>query len=298
MFGSPLGLRLQPVFNVNYTAPRTTSSVPIGARSDRTDIFFMPSASLPRSPRGRLIRQLRFIASRFGNQPFACDSRDSVPQLILNLGARIFKRTPIIAGPQPRAIRHARKGAFGLNKLLRAIRSSDCERISAGLSVARITAQFSFHANLDHMAPTTMRTESSPACPLGKNRITGVVPTTWAGPKGRPHRALNVSHALPGPQADDQRSRGGGHRTLVWALNFLRPRWIATKLHLSMPQVIRMPKTARPTVDTILDNRTSPADHSVGIHQGFNLAGTAISLKQKCPSPTCAPAKPRASRIS
>jgi hypothetical protein len=158
------------------------------------------------------------------------------------------------------------------------------------------TAQWSFHANLDHGGTHYDRNGNlvRPA-PIGTVREHDVNAyyVGWAG-DGHIGR-VNLSHASRSPGETLQRRRvARGHQRQMAALKFLRLDWMRYKASFFYASGDAAPRMARRRVDTILDNPNfTGGPFSYWTRQGFNL-GDAGELKQRGSLVrTCARARPR-----
>jgi hypothetical protein len=281
------------VFNVNHTDTRETTVIsPNPARgTDRTDNFIALQEGFAEFHLGDLSANYDFIASRFGNQPFNSDFRGFIFNDI-NLGARLF-------------------GNFDNNRwqynlivldLLEKDTHSELnmfDRRDQRVIIANVyrqdlfwrgyTAQLSFHANLDSggthydgngnlARPATLGTvepHDVRAYYLG-----------WAG-DGHIGR-LNVSHAFYQVFGRDDLNGLAGRPVDINAqmaaleLSYDRDwmRYKASILYASGDG--NSQDGAGKGFDTIIDNPNfTGGPFSWYVRQGFNLAGTSVSLKQR-----------------
>ena len=286
-------LRLQPIFNVNYTDTRENNVIsPNPARGpDRTDGFVALQQAFLEIHLSDLSDNYDFIASRFGNQSFNSDFRGFIFNDI-NLGGRIFGNYANNRWQYNLAVFDMREkdSNSGLNKF------DPRDQIVLIANAYRqdflwhgYTAQFSFHANLDH--GSTHYDENGnlarPA-PLGTVEAHNVDAyyLGWAG-DGHIGR-FNVSHAFYQALGHDELNglagRGVDINAQFGALELSYDRdWIRYKASVVYASGDSNAKDGEANgFDTILDNPNfTGGPFSWYVHQGFNLAGTAVSLKQR-----------------
>jgi hypothetical protein len=286
-------LRLQPVLNVNYTDTRETTVIsPNPARgTDRTDDFIALQEGFAEIHLGDLSENYDFIASRFGNQPFNSDFRGFIFNDI-NLGARLF-------------------GNFDNNRwqynvvvldLLEKDTHSELnmfERRDQRVIIANVyrqdliwrgyTAQVSFHANLDeggtHYDGNGNLARPAPLGTVEPHDVRAYY-LGWAG-DGHIGR-LNLSHAFYQVFGRDELNGLAGRPVDINAqmaaieLSYDRD-WIRYKASFFYASGDDKAADGEANgFDTILDNPNfTGGPFSWYVRQGFNLAGTAVSLKQR-----------------
>jgi len=286
-------LRLAPVFNVNYTDTRENNVIsPNPARgSDRTDGFVALQQAFLEIHLSDLSDNYDFVASRFGNQPFSSDFRGFIFNDI-NLGARVFGNYDNnrwqynLAGFDMRE----KDSNSGLNKF------DSRDQIVLIANAYRqdflwkgYTAELSFHANLDHGTihydENGNLTRPAPLGTVEPHHVDAYY-LGWAG-DGHIGR-WNVSHAFYEVVGRDDlngiASRAVDINAQFGALEVSYDRdWIRYKA-----SVVYASGDANATdgkangFDTILDNPNfTGGPFSWYVHQGFNLAGTAVGLKQR-----------------
>jgi hypothetical protein len=286
-------VRLEPVFNVNYTDTRENNVISPNPQrgTDRLDSFVALQQAFVELHLGDLSENYDFIATRIGNQAFNSDFRGFIFNDV-NFAARLFgnydnnrwQYNVIIFDMDEKDTNS------GLNKFAR--RGQD-------VLIANVyrqdflwhgyTAQLSFHANFDH-GGTHYDENGNLARPAP---IGTVVPHDvdafyfgWAG-DGHIGR-LNLSHALYEVVGRDSYNGIAGHAVDIDAqmgaleLSYDRD-WIRYKA--SMFYASGDHKATDGTAhgfDSIVDNPNfTGGPFSWYVHQGFNLAGTAVGLKQR-----------------
>ena len=286
-------LRLQPVFNVNYTDTRETTVIsPNPARgTDRTDDFIALQEGFAEFHLGDLSENYDFIASRFGTQPFNSDFRGFIFNDI-NLGARLF-------------------GNFDNNRwqynlivldLLEKDTHSELngfDRRDQRVIIANMyrqdflwrgyTAQFSFHANLDeggtHYDGNGNLARPAPLGTVAPHDVRAYY-LGWTG-DGHIGR-LNLSHAFYQAFGHDDLNGLAGRPVDINAqmaaleLSYDRD-WVRYKASVFYASGDGNALDGKGNgFDTIIDNPNfTGGPFSWYVRQGFNLAGTAVGLKQR-----------------
>jgi len=285
-------LRIQPVFNVNYTDTRETTVIsPNPAKgTDRTDSFLALQQAFLEVHLQDLSDNYDFIASRFGNQPFNSDFRGFVFNDV-NLGGRLF-------GNYDNNRWQYNLVAFDMrekdsNSELNTFDSRDQVVVIANAYRQDFlwkgyTAQLSFHANLDHggIHYDTNGRLVRPA-PIGtvQEHDVNAYYLGWAG-DGHIGR-LNLSHAFYEVLGRDDFNGLAGRAVDINAqmaaleLSYDH-NWIRYKGSLFYASGDKKATDGHANgFDTILDNPNfTGGPFSWYVHQGFNLAGTAVNLKQ------------------
>jgi hypothetical protein len=286
-------LRLQPVYNVNYTDTRETTVISANPAqgTDRTDDFIALQEGFAEFHLSDLSENYDFIATRVGNQPFNSDFRGFIFNDI-NLGARIFGNVD--------------NNRWQYNFLVLDLLEKDThselntfDRRDQRVIIANMyrqdllwrgyTAQFSFHANLDE-GGTHYDGNGNLArpAPLGTVEPHGVrayyLGWTGDGHIGR----LNLSHAFYQVFGHDDLNGLAGRPVDINAqmaaleLSYDRDwiRWKASFFYASGDGNAEDGKGRG--FDTILDNPNfTGGPFSWYVRQGINLAGTAVGLKQR-----------------
>ena len=286
-------LRLEPVFNVNYTDTRENNGISPNPQrgTDRLDSFVAFQQAFVELHLGDLSENYDFVATRLGNQAFNSDFRGFIFNDV-NFAARLF-------GNYDNNRWQYNVIVFDMDEKDTNSELNKFARRGQDVLIANVyrqdflwhgyTAQLSFHANFDHGG--THYDENGnltrPA-PIGS-----VVPHDvdafyfgWAG-DGHIGR-LNLSHALYEVVGRDSYNGIAGHAVDIDAqmgaleLSYDRD-WIRYKA--SMFYASGDHKATDGTAhgfDSIVDNPNfTGGPFSWYVHQGFNLAGTAVGLKQR-----------------
>jgi hypothetical protein len=286
-------LRLEPVFNVNYTDTRENNVISPNPQrgTDRLDSFVALQQAFIELHLGDLSENYDFVATRIGNQPFNSDFRGFIFNDV-NLAARLFGNYD--------------NNRWQYNVILFDMDEKDTNselnkfaRRGQDVLIANLfrqdflwhgyTAQLSFHANFDHGG--THYDENGnltrPA-PLGT-----VVPHDvnafyfgWAG-DGHIGR-LNLSHAFYEVVGHDSFNGLAGRPVDINAqmaaleLSYDRD-WIRYKASVFYASGDHKATDGTANgFDSIVDNPNfTGGPFSWYVHQGFNLAGTAVGLKQR-----------------
>jgi len=286
-------LRLQPVFNINYTDTRETTVIsPNPARgTDRTDDFVALQEGFAEYHLSDLSQNYDFIATRFGIQPFNSDFRGFIFN-DLNFGARIFGNFDN---------NRWQYNLFVLDMLEKDTHSelNKFDRRDQRVLIANLyrqdliwpgyTAQFSFHANLDE-GRTHYDGNGNLARPAPLGTVAAHdVHAYYLGWTGDGHiRRLNLSHAFYQVFGRDDLNGLAGRPVNINAqmaaleLSYDRD-WIRFKASLFYASGDGDAQDGEGNgFDTILDNPNfTGGPFSWYVRQGFNLAGTAVSLKQR-----------------
>jgi hypothetical protein len=286
-------VRLEPVFNVNYTDTRENNVIsPNPQRGrDRVDDFVALQQGFVELHLGDLSENYDFVAARLGNQPFNSDFRGFIFNDV-NLAARLF-------GNYDNNRWQYNVVVFDMDEKDTNSELNKFARRGQDVLIANLyrqdflwhgyTAQLSFHANFDHGG--THYDENGnltrPA-PIGT-----VVPHEvdafyfgWAG-DGHIGR-LNLSHAVYEVAGRDSFNGLAGRPVDIDAqmaaleVSYDRD-WIRYKA--SVFYASGDDKATDGTAhgfDSIVDNPNfTGGPFSWYVHQGFNLGGTAVGLKQR-----------------
>jgi len=286
-------LRLEPVFNINYTYTNERGVISPNAANgtDRFDSYQALQQAFIEVHIHDLSEDYDFIATRIGNQVFNSDFRGFIFN-DTNLGARIF-------GNAHNNLWQYNVIVFDMNEKDTNSELNEFNRRDQNVIIANVykqdflwhgyTAQLSFHANLDH-GRTHYDSNGNLArpAPLGT-----VVPHDvdayyfgWAG-DGHIGR-LNLSHAAYEVIGHDSFNGLAGHpvdiNAQMAALELSYDRnWIRYKASIFYASGDSNPHGGTATgFDSIVDNPNfTGGPFSWYVHQGFNLAGTAVNLKQR-----------------
>ncbi len=286
-------LRLEPVFNVNYTDAneRNVISPNPAAGTDRVDAFAALQQGFFEMHFSDLSEDYDFAAGRFGNQVFNSDFRGFIFN-DTNLGARFF-------GNYDNNRWQYNVIAFNMNEKDTNSELNKFSRRNQNVFIANVyrqdflwhgyTAQLSFHANLDHG-----RTHYDDNGNLARPAPIGtVVPHDvdayyfgWAG-DGHIDR-LNLSHAIYEVVGHDSFNGLAGQPVDINAqmaaleLSYDRD-WIRYKVSAFYASGDRNAQDGHANgFDSIVDNPNfTGGPFSWYVHQGFNLAGTSVNLKQR-----------------
>jgi hypothetical protein len=286
-------IRLEPVFNVNYTDTRENNVInPNPQRgTDRLDSFVALQQAFVELHICDLSEDYDFIASRFGNQAFNSDFRGFIFNDV-NLAARLFGNYDnnrwqynVVAFDMDEKDTNSELNKFARRDQIVFIANA----YRQDFLWHGYTAQLSFHANFDH--GRTHYDENGnltrPA-PLGT-----VVPHDleafyfgWAG-DGHIGR-LNLSHAFYEVVGRDSFNGLAGRpvdiNAQMGALELSYDRdWIRYKASIFYASGDNNSRDGTAHgFDSIVDNPNfTGGPFSWYVHQGFNLAGTAVGLKQR-----------------
>lgn len=286
-------LRLEPVFNVNYTDTRENNVINPNPQhgTDRFDDYVALQEAFLEVHLKDLSENYDFIAARFGNQPFNSDFRGFIFNDI-NLAARLF-------GNYDNNRWQYNVVAFDMDEKDTNSELNKFARRGQDVFIANVyrqdflwhgyTTQLSFHANLDH-GGTHYDDNGNLArpAPLGT-----VVPHDvdafyfgWAG-DGHIGR-LNLSHAAYEVVGRDSFNGLAGRPVDIDAqmaaleLSYDRD-WIRYKASLFYASGDNNAKDGTAHgFDSIVDNPNfTGGPFSWYVHQGFNLGGTSVGLKQR-----------------
>jgi hypothetical protein len=286
-------LRLEPVFNVNYIDTRENNLVKPNPQrgTDRFDNFVALQQAFIELHIRDLSENYDFIASRFGNQAFNSDFRGFVFNDV-NLAARLFGNYDnnrwqynVVAFDMDEKDTNSELNKFarrGQNVVIANVYRQDF--IWHGY-----TAQLSFHANLDHGGThydeNGNLTRPAPLGTLVPHDVNAFY-FGWAG-DGHIGR-LNLSHAFYEVVGHDSFNGLAGRPVDINAqmaaleLSYDRD-WIRYKA--SAFYASGDGKATDGTAhgfDSIVDNPNfTGGPFSWYVHQGFNLAGTSVGLKQR-----------------
>ena len=286
-------VRFQPVFNVNYTDTRENNVIsPNPAKgTDRVDEFLALQQAFVEIHLGDLSDNYDFIASRFGNQAFSSDFRGFIFNDV-NLGARIFGNYANNRWQYNLAVFDMREKDS--NSQLNTFEPRDQIVLIANAYRQDFlwkgyTAELSFHANLDH--GSTHYDDNGnlvrPA-PLG-TVVSHDVEAFYLGWAGDGHIGrFNVSHAFYQAVGHDDFNGLAGRPVDINAqfgaveVSYDRD-WLRYKASLVYASGDSNAKDGEANgFDTIVDNPNfTGGPFSWYVHQGFNLAGTAVNLKQR-----------------
>jgi hypothetical protein len=286
-------LRLEPVFNVNYTDTRENNVINPNPQhgTDRFDSFVALQQAFVELHLGDLSADYDFIATRLGNQPFNSDFRGFIFNDV-NLAARLFGNYDnnrwqynVVAFDMDEKDTNSE-----LNKFAR--RGQDVFIANAyrqDFIWHGYTAQLSFHANLDHGG--THYDENGnltrPA-PLG-TLVPHDVDAFYLGWAGDGHIGrLNLSHAFYEVVGRDSFNGLAGRPVDIDAqmgaleLSYDRD-WIRYQASLFYASGDDNAKDGTAHgFDSIVDNPNfTGGPFSWYVHQGFNLGGTSVGLKQR-----------------
>ena len=286
-------LRLEPVFNVNYTDTRENNLInPNPQRgTDRFDNFVALQQAFIDLHISDLSENYDFVASRFGNQAFNSDFRGFIFNDV-NLAARLF-------GNYDNNRWQYNVVAFDMDEKDTNSELNKFARRDQNVFIANLyrqdflwhgyTAQLSFHANLDHgrthYDENGNLTRPEPLGTLVPHDVNAFY-FGWAG-DGHIGR-LNLSHAFYEAGGHDSFNGLAGRPVDINAqmaaleLSYDRD-WIRYKASLfyASGDSKATDGTAH-GFDSIVDNPNfTGGPFSWYVHQGFNLAGTSVGLKQR-----------------
>jgi hypothetical protein len=286
-------LRLEPVFNVNYIDTRENNVIKPNPQrgTDRFDQFVALQQAFIELHIRDLSENYDFIASRFGNQAFNSDFRGFIFNDV-NLAARLF-------GNYDNNRWQYNVVAFDMDEKDTNSELNKFARRGQDVFIANVyrqdfiwhgyTAQLSFHANLDHGG--THYDENGNLTrpePLG-TLVPHDVDAFYFGWAGDGHIGrLNLSHAFYEVVGRDSFNGLAGRQVDINAqmaaleVSYDRD-WIRYKA--SMFYASGDDKATDGTAhgfDSIVDNPNfTGGPFSWYVHQGFNLGGTAVGLKQR-----------------
>jgi len=285
-------VRLQPVYNVNYTDTQENGLIsPNPARgTGRTDDYLSLQEAFLEVHLGDLSDNYDFIASRFGNQPFNSDFRGFIFNDV-NSGARLFGNAGNNRWQYNLALFNMREkdSNSGLNTF---------DARGQNVFIANLyrqdflwhgyTAQWSLQANED--AGQTHYDQNGnlarPA-PLG-TVVPHSVDAVYFGWTGDGHiDRLNLTHAFYEVIGRDSFNGLAGRpveiNAQMAALEASYDQdWIRYKASLFYASGDRNPTDGKATgFDSIVDNPNfTGGPFSWYVHQGIGLAGTSVNLKQ------------------
>ena len=290
-------LRFLGVYNYNYISIEEANALdvdPRGSERNRTtrqkDFFSLQEAFFELHIRD-LSNNYDFISSRFGIQPFVSDFRGFIFN-DSNLGIRFF-------GNHDNNRLQYNLAGFDMREK---DTYSDLNQFSSRQQVVLIanvyrqdlftkgyTGQVSFHANFDHTGRHYDKNGLivRPA-PIGAVRD-HYVQSYYLGWTGDGHiGGLNISHAFYQVFGEDSFNGIAGKRVAIFAQMAalelsVDKNWLRHKLSFFYASGDDNPKDGLATgFDTILDRPFFiGGPFSYYVHQGFNLAGTAVNFKQR-----------------
>jgi len=284
---------IQPVFNVNYVDVRENNVLyPNPQRgTDRTDTFFALQQASVEIHLGDLTDNYDFYAARLGNQVFNSDFRGFIFNDV-NLGARLF-------GNYDNNRWQYNLLALPLNEKDTNSELNTFDQRDQYVFIANVyrqdflwkgyTAQWSFHANLDrgelHYDENGNLARPAPIGTVEEHNVDAFY-FGWAG-DGHIGR-WNVSHAFYQVIGHDEMNGLAGRpvdiNAQMAALEVSYDRdWMRYKASIFYASGDDDATDGTATgFDTIVDNPNfTGGPFSWYVRQGFNLAGTAVSLKQR-----------------
>lgn len=286
-------IKIQPVFNVNYTSLRENNGISPNPQrgTDRTDGFVSLQEAFGELHMGDLSENYDFCALRVGNQPFISDFRGFIFNDV-NLGARFFGNWDNNRWQYNLAVFDLREKDSNseLNKF------DDRDQYVVVANVYRqdflwhgYTAELNFHASVDD-GGTHYDSNGNLArpAPLGVVVPHGVQSYYfgWAG-DGHIGR-WNVSHAIYEVAGHDDFNGLAGRpvdiNAQMAALEVSYDRdWMRYKASAFYASGDKNPNDGTATgFDSITDNPNfTGGPFSWYARQGFNLAGTAVNLKTR-----------------
>lgn len=285
-------VRLQPVFNVNYTDTRENNVISPNPQhgTDRFDDFVALQQAYVEVHLADLSDNYDFASARVGNQPFNSDFRGFIFNDI-NLAARVF-------GNYDNNLWQYNVVAFDMNEKDSNSQLNEFARRDQYVFIANAyrqdffwhgyTSEFSFHANLDqgstHYDSNGNLTRPAPIGTVVPHDVDAFY-FGWAG-DGHIDR-LNLSHAFYEVVGHDSFNGLAGKPVDINAqmaaleLSYDRD-WIRYKA--SVFYASGDGKTTDGTAhgfDSIVDNPNfTGGPFSWYVRQGFNLGGTSVNLKQ------------------
>jgi hypothetical protein len=287
-------LRFLAVYNNNYTDVRETNVLNPDPRLENTtrykDFYALQEAFAEIHLRD-LSNNYDFISSRFGIQPFVSDFRGFIFN-DANLGARIF-------GNYDNNRWQYNLAAFKMREKdtysdLNSFDSRDQWVLIANVFrqdffAKGYTAQLSVHADFDgserHYDKNGFVTRPAPIGKVQDHSLSAY----YLGWTGDGHIGwLNITHAFYQVLGEDNLNGIAGRRVSINAqmaaleLSIDRD-WLRQKLSLFYASGDDDPRDGEATgFDTILDRPfLFGGPFSFYVHQGFNLAGTAVNFKQR-----------------
>ena len=286
-------LRLEPVFNVNYTDASENHVINPNPQhgTDRFDDFVALQEAYFEYHLHDLSEDYDFISMRVGNQPFNSDFRGFIFNDI-NLAARVFGNYDdnlwqynVVAfdmdekDTNSQLNRFARRGQYVF--IANAYRQ---DFVWPGY-----TAEFSFHANIDqggtHYDDNGNLTRPAPIGTVVPHDVDAFY-FGWAG-DGHIGR-LNLSHAFYEAVGHDSFNGLAGRpvdiNAQMGALELSYDRdWIRYKASAFYASGDHKATDGTATgFDSIVDNPNfTGGPFSWYVHQGFNLGGTSVNLKQE-----------------
>jgi hypothetical protein len=287
-------LRFLGVYNNNYTDVQETNVLNPDPRLENTtrykDFFALQEAFVEIHIRD-LSNNYDFISSRFGIQPFVSDFRGFIFN-DANLGARIF-------GNYDNNRWQYNLAAFDMLEKdtysdLNEFESRDQQVLIANIFrqdflAKGYTAELSFHANFDgasrHYDKNGFITRPAP---IGKVQDHSVQ-AYYLGWTGDGHIGwLNITHAFYQVFGEDSLNGIAGKRVSIdaqmAALELsIDKDWLRHKVSIFYASGDKKPRDDEATgFDTIFDRPFFiGGPFSFYVHQGFNLAGTAVNFKQR-----------------
>jgi hypothetical protein len=285
-------IRLEPVYNINYTHTDENGVISPDTRrgTDRTDDFIALQQGFLELHLGDLSPNYDFIAIRLGNQPFNSDFRGFIFNDI-NLGARIFGNFSNNRWQYNLAVfdmrekdTHSELNTFDRRDQVVIIANA----YRQDFIWKGYTAELSFLANLDQG-----RTHYDQDGNLVRPAPLGTVEphdleAYYVGWAGDGHiGSLNISHAFYEVFGHDDFNGLAGRPVDINAqmaaleLSYDRD-WIRYKASIFYASGDDKATGGQAKgFDPILDNPNfTGGPFSWYVHQGFNLAGTAVNLKQ------------------
>ena len=285
-------LRLEPVFNVNYTDTRENNVISPNPQrgTDRFDDFVALQQAYFEVHLRDLSANYDFISARIGNQPFNSDFRGFIFNDI-NLAARVF-------GNYDDNLWQYNVVAFDMDEKDTNSQLNRFARRDQYVFIANAyrqdffwhgyTAEFSFHANIDqgstHYDDNGNLTRPAPIGTVVPHDVDAFY-FGWAG-DGHIGR-LNLSHAFYEVTGYDSFNGLAGRPVDINAqmaaleLSYDRD-WIRYKASVFYASGDHKATDGTATgFDSIVDNPNfTGGPFSWYVHQGFNLAGTSVNLKQ------------------
>lgn len=285
-------LRLEPVFNVNYTDTRENNVINPNPQhgTDRFDDFMALQQAYFEVHIRDLSETYDFVSARIGNQAFNSDFRGFIFNDI-NLAARVF-------GNYDDNLWQYNVVAFDMDEKDTNSQLNRFARRDQYVFIANAyrqdffwkgyTTEFSFHANIDqgrtHYDDNGNLTRPAPLGTVVPHDVDAFY-FGWAG-DGHIGR-LNVSHAFYEATGYDSLNGLAGHSVDINAqmgaleLSYDRD-WIRYKASAFYASGDHNPTDGTATgFDSIVDNPNfTGGPFSWYVHQGFNLGGTSVNLKQ------------------
>ena len=286
-------LKVEPVINYNYVSVQENNILKPNPQrdTDRHDYHLALQQASVEIHLGDLSENYDFFAAKFGNQPFISDFRGFIFNDV-NLGARLFGNWDNNRWQYNLAVfdMNEKDSNSDLNKFAR----RDQRVIIANLFRQDFfwrgyTVEASFHANLDegqtHYDENGVLTRPEPLGSVREHSVHAYY-LGWAG-DGHIGR-WNVSHAVYQVFGHDDFNGLAGRpvdiNAHMSALEVSYDRdWMRYKASLFYASGDDKPADGTATgFDTILDNPNfTGGPFSWYVRQGFNLAGTGVSLKPR-----------------